>query len=231
MTPVELIGTAASISLLSGWRLYLSVLAAGVAMRMGWLVLPEHLHQLDVLANPWVIGIAALGTVAEFFADKIPWLDSIWDGIHTLIRPVGGALLALAVVDPSDPAWQVAVLLLGGGASLLTHSAKAGTRALVNTSPEPFSNILLSMTGDVVTTGALALTIANPVAAMVIAAVVLIGAIIALIVVRRLLRHVVRKISGQPAAKGEGYWPKDAGWQQYGQWPPGDTRPPADKGV
>lgn len=227
MSPVELIGTAASISLLSGWRLYLSVLAAGVAMRMGWLVLPEHLHQLDVLANPWVIGIAALGTVAEFFADKVPWLDSIWDGVHTLIRPVGGALLALAVIDPADPAWQVAVLLLGGGASLLTHSAKAGTRAVVNTSPEPFSNILLSSVEDVVSTGALALTIANPVAAVVIAAVLLLGAVIALIVVTRLLRHVAGKLTGK-GRRDRSDWPEDAGWQDR-KGPPGGAWPPADK--
>ena len=230
MTPVELIGTAASISLLSGWRLYLSALAAGVAMRMGWLVLPEHLHSLDALANPWVLGIAAFGTVAEFFADKIPWLDSIWDGVHTLIRPVGGALLALAVVDPSDPAWQVAVVLLGGGASLLTHSAKAGTRAVVNTSPEPFSNFLLSATEDVFTTGALVLAIANPVAAVVIAVLLMVGAVLALIVVARLLRHVTRRMSGKPAGGGD-YWPAEAGWEKNGQWPPGDTRPPADKGA
>lgn len=214
MTPVELIGTAASLSLLSGWRLYLSVFAAGLAMRMGWLVLPDHLHQLDVLSNNWVLGIAALGMVAEFFADKIPWLDSIWDGIHTLIRPVGGALLALAVVDPSDPAWQVAVVLLGGGASLLTHSAKAGTRALVNTSPEPFSNMLLSTGEDVLTTGALALAIANPVAAVVIAAVLLLGAVIALILVAKLLGHVVRRVSAKPEPVA------DTGTKQTGPWPP-----------
>lgn len=208
MTPVELIGTAASLSLLSGWRLYLCVFAAGLAMRMGWLTLPEHLHQLDVLANNWVLGIAGLGVVAEFFADKIPWLDSAWDGIHTLIRPVGGALLALAVVDPSDPAWQVAVVLLGGGASLLTHSAKAGTRAVANTSPEPFTNIALSTAGDVVTTGALALAIANPVGAIIVAVVLVIVSALALLLLRRLLGKLIKRMSDEPQPA----WPPNESW-------------------
>jgi uncharacterized membrane protein len=88
---LALIGLASSISLLSGWRLYLCLFATGLAMRAGWIALPEHLHGLAVLANPWVIGVAAAGLIAEFFADKIVWLDSLWDGVHTLVRPVGGA--------------------------------------------------------------------------------------------------------------------------------------------
>src|SRR3546814_8858552 len=104
---VESLGVAGSLSLLAGWRLYLTILAMGVAMRFGWLPLPEHLQALQVLANPWILGLAAIGTLAEFFADKIAWVDSIWDGIHSIVRPLGGALLALALVDSSDPAWQV----------------------------------------------------------------------------------------------------------------------------
>ena len=74
---------------------------------------------LQVLANPWVLGIAGLGALAEFFADKVPWLDSIWDTVHTLVRPIGGALLALAIVDPGDPALQVIAFIVGGGGALL----------------------------------------------------------------------------------------------------------------
>jgi hypothetical protein len=139
MGAVELIGVAASLSLLAGWRLYACIFAAGLAMRLGLLHLPQQIHALDVLANPWVIGIAALGAVAELFADKVMWLDSLWDAVHTLIRPLGGALLASAVIDASDPTWQVVVFLLGGGAAFLSHGAKAGARAVVNTSPEPVS--------------------------------------------------------------------------------------------
>ena len=139
---IELLGLAGSVSLLSGWRLYLTIFVTGLAMRLEWISLPENLQMLDALANPWVLGISALGALAEFFADKILWLDSLWDGIHTLIRPLGGALLALAIVDAGDPVWQVVIFLLGGGAALMSHGAKAGARAMVNTSPEPVSRLL-----------------------------------------------------------------------------------------
>lgn len=165
----ELLGLAASVSLLSGWRLYLTVFATGIAMHTGYVDLPENLKMLDALSNPWVIGVAGVGALAEFFADKIAWLDSIWDGLHMFIRPVGGALLALAVIDSGDPAWQVIAFLLGGGAAFVSHATKATARAAVNTSPEPVSNILLSSTEDVATGGLLYLTFANPVAAAVIA--------------------------------------------------------------
>ncbi len=170
---VELLGLAGSVSLLSGWRLYLTIFVTGLAMRLEWINLPENLQMLDALANPWVLGISALGALAEFFADKILWLDSLWDGIHTLIRPLGGALLALAIVDAGDPAWQVIIFLLGGGAALMSHSAKAGARAMVNTSPEPVSNVVVSTGEDVATGGLLFLALANPVAALVIAVVML----------------------------------------------------------
>ena len=94
---MEIIGIAGSVSLLSGWRLYLCIFATGVAMRSEALPVPENLAALAVLANPWVIGIAFIGVLAEFFADKVMWLDSLWDTIHTLFRPIGGALLALAL--------------------------------------------------------------------------------------------------------------------------------------
>ena len=193
MSAVEIIGLAASVSLLAGWRLYLCVFAVGLAMWSSWVELPQQLKALDVLANPWVIGIAGAGAVAEFFADKVMWLDSAWDTVHTLVRPLGGALLALAIVDPSDPAWEVAALLLGGGASLLTHGAKTGTRAVVNTSPEPVSNAVVSTGEDIVTGGLLVLAIANPVAAVVIAVLILAATIAALVLLRRLLRRLLAK--------------------------------------
>ena len=171
---VELLGLAGSVSLIAGWRLYLTVFVTGLAMRLEWISLPENLQILDAFANPWVLGISALGALAEFFADKILWLDSIWDTVHTAIRPLGGALLALAVVDAGDPAWQVIVFLLGGGEALMSHGAKAGARALVNTSPEPVSNVLVSSGEDIASGGLLVLAFANPVAALVIASVMLI---------------------------------------------------------
>ncbi|CUS44077.1 MAG: DUF4126 domain-containing protein [Pseudomonadota bacterium] len=193
MGAAEILGVAASVSLLSGWRLYLCVFATGIAMHTGWIALPAHLHQLDILANPWVIGVAGVAALAEFLADKVMWIDSAWDAVHTLIRPIGGALLALAIVDPNDPAWQVIALILGGGASLLTHSAKAGTRALVNASPEPVSNVLVSTTEDVATGGLLLLALANPVIAIGVAVLLLAGAVAALLALRRLLRWATRR--------------------------------------
>jgi len=174
MSAIEIIGLAASFSLLAGWRLYACVAIAGLAMHLDLIDAPSHIPSLEALANPWVIGFASVGALAEFFADKVMWLDSLWDGIHTFIRPIGGALLALAIVDASDPAWQIIVLLLGGSAALLSHGAKSGTRALVNTSPEPFSNIAVSTAEDVVTLGALWLALTHPAIALIAAAALLV---------------------------------------------------------
>jgi hypothetical protein len=162
MNAVQLLGLAASVSLLAGWRLYACVAGLGLAMRFGLVDLPTQVRALDVLANPWVIGVAAVAALAELFADKVMWVDSLWDGVHTAIRPIGGALLALAIVDPSEPAWQVTAFLLGGGAALLTHAAKTGTRAAVNASPEPISNVAVSATEDVVSLGGLWLALSHP---------------------------------------------------------------------
>jgi hypothetical protein len=190
---VELLGLAASVSLLSGWRLYLTVFATGLAMHFGYVDLPENLKMLEALANPWVIGTAGVGAVAEFFADKILWLDSIWDGLNTLIRPLGGALLALAVIDAGDPVWQVIVFLLGGGAAFASHATKATARAAVNTSPEPVSNIVLSAVEDVATGGLLALAFANPVAAAVIGITLLGVAIWGLFAARRMFQKLLSR--------------------------------------
>lgn len=188
MSTVEIISIAASVSLLAGWRLYLCFFAVGLAMRLGWVAPPEHLQALGTLADGWVIGIAGAAALIEFFADKVAWLDTAWDTVHTLVRPVGGALLALALVDAGDPVWQVVILLLGGGATLLSHGAKAGTRAIVNTSPEPLSNLVVSSGEDIVTGGALLATLASPVAAAVTALVLLVCAVGILSMLRRLLK-------------------------------------------
>ena len=187
---MEIIGIAGSVSLLAGWRLYLCIFATGLAMRLDVLPLPEHLASLSVLGNPWVLAIAAFGALAEFFADKVMWLDSAWDTLHTLIRPVGGALLALAIVDPSDPATQVVAFLLGGGASFLAHGGKASARAVVNASPEPVSNVVASSTEDVATVGLLWLAYEYPLAAGGIALVLLVLALSMLWLARKIVRRV-----------------------------------------
>ncbi|MEY4953708.1 MAG: hypothetical protein RL299_2132 [Pseudomonadota bacterium] len=187
---VEILGIAGSVSLLSGWRLYLTALATGLAMHFQVLPLPEHLQSLQVLANPWVMGVAGVAAFMEFFADKVLWLDSIWDTVHTFIRPIGGALLTLAVIDPGDPATQAIAFILGGGASLLAHGGKASARAVANTSPEPFSNIAMSTVEDVATTGLLYLAYAYPVAAGAVALVLLALTVWLLLLARRVLKRV-----------------------------------------
>ena len=187
---MEIIGIAGSVSLLSGWRLYLSVLATGIAMRAGVVPLPEHLESLAILANPWVMGVAAFAALCEFFADKIAWLDSLWDTVHTLVRPVGGALLALAIVDPSDPAAQVIAFILGGSGALLAHGGKAGARAVVNTSPEPVSNVAMSTVEDVATVGLLYTAYEYPYVAGGIAVALLALAIWLLLTARRIIKRI-----------------------------------------
>ena len=199
MGAVELVGVAASLSFLAGWRLYACIAAVGLAMRFGLIDLPQKVQALDALANPWVIGVAALGAVAELIADKVMWFDTLWDGAHTLVRPLGGALLALAIVDASDPAWQVVVFMLGGGAALLSHSAKASARAAVNTSPEPVSNVAVSGFEDVMTAGGLWLVLSQPHIAIAVAVGLLLCALGVIYVSWRVLRRLKRWWSNEPS--------------------------------
>ena len=193
MGAMEIIGIAGSVSLLAGWRLYLSIFATGLAMRLGALPWPEHLQSLDALANPWVMGAAAIAALAEFFADKVMWLDSAWDAVHTFVRPVGGALLALAIVDPSDPATQVVAFLLGGGAAFTAHAGKAGARGVVNTSPEPVSNVAVSTVEDVATAGLLYAAYEYPYVAGGIALVLLAIVVWLIWMARKIVRTLFRR--------------------------------------
>ncbi|MBX7536759.1 DUF4126 domain-containing protein [Qipengyuania sp. GH1] len=202
MGVMEIIGIAGSVSLLAGWRLYLSIFATGLAMRLGALPLPEHLQSLDALANPWVMGIAAIAALAEFFADKVMWLDSAWDAVHTFVRPVGGALLALAIVDPSDPATQVVAFLLGGGAALTAHAGKAGARGVVNASHEPVSNVAVSTVEDVATAGLLYAAYEYPYVAGGIAVVLLAVIVWMIWLARKIVRSLFRRKPMDPPVSG-----------------------------
>jgi hypothetical protein len=134
----------------AGLRLYLVMLALGLAGMFGWLPLPEHLR---LLASPVVIGAAGFMTVVEMFADKIPWLDSVWDGLQTFVRIPAGAALAAGVFGDSGAGITLAAALLGGSVTAATHFSKAGARAAANTSPEPLSNWALSLTEDAMVVG------------------------------------------------------------------------------
>ncbi|RZV51461.1 MAG: DUF4126 domain-containing protein [Sphingomonadaceae bacterium] len=194
MDAVELVALAASTSLLAGWRLYLVTFITGLGMKLGWVPLPEQMQMLDALANPWVLTIAGIGTFAEFFADKVAWVDSVWDTIHSLLRPLGGALLSLAIIDAGDPAFQVAAFLLGGGAAFMAHTGKASARTLVNASPEPVSNVVVSTAEDVATGGLLALAILNPIAAIIVAGLIVALTFWLIIRARRFIARVMARL-------------------------------------
>lgn len=164
MEILSILGVALGFATLSGINLYLTTLVAGLAIRFNWLDLADQYDGLSVLANPWIIGAASVLFLVEFFADKIPWLDSSWDVVHTFIRPIGGTILALAALGEIDPAITVIAALLSGGTSLITHTAKSGTRLMLNMSPEPVSNIATSISEDGLVLGGLSLMALAPVA-------------------------------------------------------------------
>jgi len=165
---LDLLAVALGLAALAGINLYLTVFATGVAVHFHWITLAPQYQSLEVLGNPWIITIAGSLYFLEFFADKIPWIDSVWDAVHTVIRPIGGALLAIQVLGHPSPAFTVIVALLASGTSLVAHTAKAATRLATNSSPEPFSNIGLSLGEDAAVLGGLALVHFNPVLALVI---------------------------------------------------------------
>lgn len=146
-----------------------------------------------------MLGAAAIGARGEFLVDKSAFFDSAWDAAHTLLRPIGGGLLALALIDPNDPAVQVIAVLLGASGALLSHGGKAGVRAMVNASPEPVSNVVVSSTEDVAAGGLLVLAFAFPVVAAILALLLAAGAIWLMVAARRALRRLV----GGSADKGQ----------------------------
>ena len=171
MEQLNLLAVALGLAALAGINLYLTVFASGLAIHFHWITLSPQYQSLEVVGNPWIITIAGVLYFLEFFADKIPWVDSIWDAVHTVIRPIGGAFLAIQVLGHPDPIFGVIVGLLAGGTSLASHTAKSATRLTANASPEPFSNIALSVGEDVAVVGGLALIYHNPIVALSIFAV------------------------------------------------------------
>ena len=165
----------------AGINLYATVAILGLAGRYGWVQLPP---QFDVFNHDWVIAAALAMYVVEFVADKVPWVDSLWDSVHTAIRPVGGALIAVAAMGETSPGLEGLIALAGGTLAAGTHLTKAGTRAVANTSPEPFTNWILSFSEDLFVVGLGFLALQYPVAAFVVVAVltVLIAIFIAVIV-------------------------------------------------
>jgi hypothetical protein len=158
-------GRTMGFSFAAGINLYATVAILGLASRYQWVTLPEQFRVFD---NDLVIGAAIVLYVVEFVADKIPWVDSIWDAIHTVVRPIGGALIAVATSGDASPAVEGLIALAGGGLAATTHFSKAGTRAVVNTSPEPFSNWILSIGEDAFVVGLAVLALKYPTAAAIV---------------------------------------------------------------
>jgi hypothetical protein len=145
MNPLETIGLALGTGFSSGLNLYATVATLGILQRLGVIHLPEPMR---ALAHPWVLGIACALYAVEFLADKIPYVDTVWDAVHTFIRPPAAALLAYAAAGAAPPEWRWGAALVAGGVALTSHGAKASTRAAANVSPEPFSNWVLSFGED-----------------------------------------------------------------------------------
>jgi len=176
------LGRTLGFSFAAGVNLYATVAILGLAARYGWVQLPP---QFGVFDHDIVIGVAMAMYLVEFFADKIPFVDSLWDLIHTAIRPVGGALIAVATLGDASPAVEGLVALLGGTVAAGSHLTKTSTRAFVNTSPEPFSNWFLSLGEDLFVVGLGYLALQYPIAALVVAAVlILLIVIFAAVIVR-----------------------------------------------
>ena len=158
-------GRTMGFSFAAGLNLYATVAILGLASRYGWVALPP---QYQVFDNNWIIGGALALYVIEFVADKIPWVDSAWDAIHTVIRPVGGALIAVATLGEQSTAMQTLVALFGGALAASTHFSKAGTRVMANASPEPFTNWILSIGEDAFVVGLGVLALKYPAAAAIV---------------------------------------------------------------
>ena len=165
------LGRTMGFSLAAGINLYATVAILGLSQRLGWVTLPE---QFNVFNHDWVIATAGLLYVVEFIADKVPWVDSIWDSVHTLIRPVGGALIAVASLGDANPVLTGVIALLGGTVAAGTHATKAGTRVAANTSPEPFSNWFLSLVEDAFVIGLSFITLKYPLIALGVSVVIVI---------------------------------------------------------
>ena len=178
----------------AGLRLYLVVFVVGLLGKFGYVPLPDA---LKLLTNPMVLGAAGFMTFIEFFADKIPWLDSAWDAVHTFLRIPAGAALAAGMLGDSGEGVAMAAAIIGGTLTAGTHFGKAGTRAAANTSPEPFSNIGLSLVEDTMVAGGLALAIANPITFLILLAVFVVVLVVLIRFILKGLTTVIARLSGK----------------------------------
>jgi hypothetical protein len=189
----SLLAIAAALGWASGLRLYAVVFLTGLAGALGWVELPAGLR---LLQSPLMLGASGFMLFVEFFADKIPGVDSLWDAIHTLVRIPAGAALAAAVFGADQQSWALAAALLGGTLAATSHVAKATTRAAVNTSPEPFSNVAMSLLGDGVVPASLWLSWTHPYVFFVALAIAVVVMLALIVVFAKFLRRLARRVSG-----------------------------------
>jgi hypothetical protein len=188
------LGRTMGFSFAAGINLYATVAILGLAARYGWVALPEQFRVFD---NDYVIAAAIVLYVVEFAADKIPWVDTVWDAVHTAIRPIGGAFIAVVTLGDASPTVTGLVALMGGALATGTHLTKAGTRAAVNASPEPFSNWILSFGEDLFVVGLGALTLKFP---LIAALVVVIGVVLMIVFATWIVRALRRRWTRPPQA-------------------------------
>ena len=181
------LAVAAALAWGAGLRAYFVIFLVGIAGTLGWVPLPEH---LQVLQHPLVLGASGFMTLVEFFADKLPWLDSVWDALHGFIRIPAGAALAGAVFGDAGAAVALAAALLGGTLAAGTYFTKAGTRAAINTSPEPFSNWTASLAEDAIVPTGLWLAVAHPLVFFALLAAFMVGAALLVRFIWRGLRRL-----------------------------------------
>ncbi len=189
----QLMAIAAALGWASGLRLYLVVFLTGLAGLMGWVDLPAG---LKLLQHPALLGASGFMLFVEFFADKIPGLDTLWDLVHTLVRIPAGAALAAAVFGADQGAWATAAALIGGTLAATSHVAKATTRAAANASPEPFSNLGLSLLGDSAVPAALWLSWSHPLVFFAALAVALVLMVLLIWFFSKFLLALARRVSG-----------------------------------
>ncbi len=203
MESIATLGTITGLALSSGLRLYSTVLMVGLGVRFDWFTPPPALQQLEVLASTPVLIVAGVLYAVEFLADKIPWVDTLWDSIHTFIRPLGAAILTATALGDVDAGIKTGAMLLSGAVALSSHSAKAGTRVAANQSPEPFSNLGLSLAEDALSVGGVWLALTHPVAMLVV---VTITVALVIWLVPKLIRALRRQAARVRAMlRGEGF--------------------------
>jgi hypothetical protein len=191
VNPLQILGLALGAGFSSGLNLYATVATLGLLQRFGVIHLPAS---MQVLSHPWVLGIALALYAIEFLADKIPYVDTVWDAVHTLIRPPAAALLAYSATVAAPPEWRWGAALLAGGVALTSHGTKASTRAAVNTSPEPFSNWLLSIGEDALAVWLTWMATVHPTATIVIVTLLTILAGFLLFHLFRFLRRSLQRL-------------------------------------